>query len=223
VKKVLLVMMIAMMGCSDDRAVEAVVTAKDGSNGVGIKGDNGNDGESIVGPAGQNGKDGVSAVTPGLSCNVHNLRDWDKVKNILTVLSASAPVGKFILPNLNVGDSLAANGFPGMPANLQSQVGMDGYALDCNGYLDIETSGMYNFSMLSDDGVRLVIDNEVIINSPELQAPTINSSKSVELQRGKRTFNVIYYQGPLVRIALQLKYAGPFTPLQVVPTTKFTH
>ncbi len=33
-KKVLLVMMIAMMGCSDDRAVEAVVTAKDGTNGT---------------------------------------------------------------------------------------------------------------------------------------------------------------------------------------------
>lgn len=207
-----------LMSCSDDRTTQATVTAKDGSNGIGVNGTNGE-----TGAAGQDGKDGANAITPGISCNVHNLRNWDKVRSILSVLSESAPVGSFVLANLNVGDSPSRNGFPGMPVNIQSQVGTEGYALDCNGYLNIETSGMYTFSMLSDDGIRLVIDNEVIINSPELQAPTVNSSRSVELQRGKRTFNVIYYQGPATQIALQLKYSGPFTSLQVIPTTKFTY
>ncbi len=175
------------------------------------------------GEDGNDGQDGKDAITPGLSCNVHNLANWDGVTNILTVLSASAPVGNFTLANLSVGNSQSANGFPGMPASLQNQVGLTGYALDCNGYLNIETSGLYTFSMLSDDGVRLVIDNQVLINNPGLHAPTVNVSNSVELQRGQRSFNVIYYQGPHTQIALELKINGPHTPLQVIPSTKFTN
>ena len=194
------------------------------SQTIGITGTNGRDGkDGVSGERGSDGAAGKDATQAGLSCNVHNLSNWNGITNILTALSGSAPVGKFTLANLNVGNSQASNGFPGMPVNLQSQVGIDGYALDCNGYLDIETSGMHTFSMLSDDGVRLVIDNKVIINAPQLQAPTINSSASVELQRGKRAFNVIYFQGPITQIALQLKYAGPFVPLMVVPSDRFTH
>lgn len=209
---ILALIVLAGLGCMKETQT-VTVEGKAGANGRdGISGERGSDGAA--------GKD---ATQSGLSCNVHNLSNWNSITNILTALSGSAPVGKFTLANLNVGDSQASDGFPGMPVNLQSQVGIDGYALDCNGYLDIETSGMYTFSMLSDDGVRLVIDNKVIINSPQLQAPTINSSASVELQRGKRAFNVIYYQGPITQIALQLKYSGPFTSLQVVPATKFSN
>jgi hypothetical protein len=110
-----------------------------------------------------------------------------------------------------------------MPAALQNAVGLTGYALDCNGYLNIETSGMYQFKMLSDDGVRLVIDNNVLINNPGIHPPTYDVSAFVELQRGQRSFNVIYYQGPATQIALQLQYSGPFTPLQVVPAERFRH
>lgn len=175
------------------------------------------------GENGVNGTNGVNAIKPGLSCNVHNLSNWNGVTSILTVLSASSPVGSFTLPNLNVGDSQASGGFPGMPSSLQSSVGLDGYALDCNGYLNIETSGMYTFSMLADDGVRLMIDNNVIVNFPGLQAPTTRVSPSVELQRGLRAFNVIYYQGPFTQIALRLSYSGPHTPLQVIPTSRFSN
>lgn len=176
------------------------------------------------GEDGQDGKDGLNgrdAFTPGLSCNVHDLSNWNGVTNILTVLAASAPVANFLLPNLSVGDRPSANGFPGMPTAIQNQVGLTGYALDCSGYLNIETSGMYTFSMLSDDGVRLVIDNNVIINNPSIHAPTTNVSNSVELQRGQRSFNVIYYQGPHSQIALELKYQGPHTSLQVIPASKY--
>jgi hypothetical protein len=198
-------------------------TATSVNGGVNVK--CGNDAAVFLahGANGIDGKNGQDAITPGISCNVHNLANWDGVTNILTVLSASAPVGNFTLANLSVGNSQSSNGFPGMPAALQNQVGLTGYALDCNGYLNIKTSGMYTFSMLSDDGVRLVIDNNVLINSPQLQAPTVNSSKSVELQRGQRSFNVIYYQGPHTQIALELKYQGPHTSLQVIPLTKFTN
>jgi len=236
--KVISVLAIAMAailsGCS--QVDKVTVTAKDGINGT-----NGNDGsngascytESIPGGIRlfcpdstpqdiMDGKDG-SKYEPGLLCNVHNLSNWNGVTNMISVLSASVPVGSFILPNLSVGNSLAANGFPGMPAELQSLVGLDGYALDCTGYITIDTSGMYTFSMLTDDGVRLMIDNNVIINSPQLQAPTERTAKSVELQKGRRSFNVIYYQGPMTQIALRLNYSGPLLLNQVVPASVLSH
>jgi len=217
-KIILAIAIIAGLGCMKETRTVTV------EGKAGVNGTNGRDGATgATGATGERGADGTNALQAGLSCNVHNLSNWNGITNILSALSGSAPVGKFTLANLNVGDTPSANGFPSMPVNLQSQVGTEGYALDCNGYLDIETSGMYTFSMLSDDGVRLVIDNKVIINSPQLQAPTISSSASVELQRGKRAFNVIYYQGPATQIALQLKYAGPFVSLQVIPTTKFSN
>ncbi len=186
---------------------------------IGPKGEPGRDG--------LNGKDGESALRPGLSCNVHDMSSWDGVTNILTVLTQNAPVGTFVLPNLNVGNSTAglpsSAGFPGMPADLQNRVGLTGYALDCNGYLNIETSGMYQFNMLMDDGVRLMIDNQVIINSPQLQAPNYKTSASVELQRGQRSINVTYFQGPHTQIALQLRYSGPHTSLQVVPAARLRY
>lgn len=183
--------------------------------------------QGTQGPQGQPGRDGLDgqdgedALRPGLSCNVHDLKSWNGITNILTALTQNAPVGNFTLNDLSVGDSPSANGFPGMPASIQNAVGLTGYALDCSGYLNIETSGLYTFSMLSDDGVRLVIDNQVLINNPSLHAPTTNVSNSVELQRGQRSFNVIYYQGPHTQIALQLKYQGPHTSLQVIPASKY--
>lgn len=185
--------------------------------------------QGTAGPQGQPGRDGLDgadgedAFLPGLSCNVHDLKNWDGVTNILTVLANNAPVGNFTLANLNVGDSPSANGFPGMPSSIQNKVGLEGYALDCNGYLNIQTSGMHVFKMLSDDGVRLVIQDQVIINNPGLHAPTTDVSTSRELHRGPNKINVIYYQGPHSQIALQLKMSGPNTAEQVVPSTLLRH
>jgi hypothetical protein len=213
------------------------VFIRNGSNGSdGSDGLNGVDGESCKAKEAKGGIEllcpgsdvvyipfGNDDIAPGLLCNVHNLANWNGVTNILSVLSASAPVGSFILPNLSVGNSPSSGGFPGMPSSLQSIVGLDGYALDCTGYIDIPTSGMYTFSMLNDDGVRLVIDEKIVISSPALQAPTTNTSLSVEMHKGRRSFNVIYYQGPHTQIALRLQWSGPHTPLAVVPSSAFSH
>lgn len=175
------------------------------------------------GKDGVDGLDGEDAVKPGMLCNVHDLSNWNGISSILNALTQTPPAGNFVLANLNVGDSPSANGFPGMPQSIQNTVGLTGYTLDCTGYLNIQTSGLYEFSMLGDDGIRLVIDNQVIINAPQLQAPTTHVSKTVELQKGHRSINVIYYQGPHTQIALRLRYQGVHTPLQVVPASLLRH
>lgn len=203
----------------------STVTLTNGAQGAqGIPGTPGATGpQGLAGQRGADGEDGEDAVKPGISCNVHDLKNWNGITDILTTLASNQPVGSFVLPNLKVGDSPSSAGFPGMPSSLQNVVGVEGYALDCSGYLNITTSGLHTFKMLSDDGVRLVIDNQVIINNPSLHAPTTNVSSAVELQRGQRSFNVIYYQGPNTQIALQLKMSGPNTTEAVIPTALFTN
>lgn len=192
------------------------------ANGApGPAGQTGQDGQP--GRDGLNGQDGEDAVQPGLDCNVHNLANWDGVSDIRTTIANNPAVGSFVLPNLSVGDTSAAAGFPGMPAALQQTVGYDGYALDCYGYLNVPTSGLYNFSTLSDDGIRVVIQDQAIINNPGLHAPTTDTALSRDLNRGPNKINVIYYQGPHSQIALQLKWSGPNTAEQVVPAASFTH
>lgn len=179
---------------------------------------NGTDGTN-----GLNGLNGESAVKPGLLCNVHNLNSWDKKTSLPEVLANNAPVGSFVLNNLSVPDSPSSGGFPGMPAALQTLVGLEGYALDCNGYLNIKTSGLHTLDLLSDDGVKLSIEDDFMMMEDQgLHAPrTVSITKN--LYRGQNKINVLYFQGPHTQIALELKMTGPNTPKSVVPTTEFTH
>lgn len=180
---------------------------------AGTNGTNGRDG--------LNGTNGEDAIQPGVSCNVHNLANYDGNTSLPQALVNNPVIGTFTLPNFSVGDSQASTGFPGMPADLQNQVGYDGYALDCSGYLNVPTTGTYAFSLFSDDGSYLAIEDQVVIENQGLHAPSAKSG-SADLYRGPNRINVVYYQGPYSQIALQLNWSGPNTTSQVVPAANFT-
>jgi PA14 domain len=189
------------------------IDGKDGANGQ-----DGSDGQD-----GQDGADGANARKPGLSCNLHDLKSWDGKSSLPEILKNNPVIGNFVLPNLSVPDSQAVNGFPGMPKELQDIVGIDGYALDCYGYLNIETSGSHTIKLLSDDGSRLSIeDSFFFIDNQGLHAPQ-TVSKTGHLNRGENKINVVYYQGPVTQIALELKMSGPNLVESVIPASAFTH
>ena len=188
--------------------------------------------QGTVGPQGQAGRDGLDgkdgargedAIQAGLSCNVHDLKSWDKKTSLPEALANNPVIGNFILPSLNIPDSQASNGFPGMPKALQDKVGIEGYALDCNGYLNIQTSGQHTLKLLSDDGSRLSIEDDyLVIENQGLHAP-VTVAKTGNLNRGQNKINVVYYQGPVTQVALELKLSGPNTTEAVVPASVFTH
>lgn len=161
------------------------------------------------------------ARKPGLSCNLHNL-SYNSSTVLPAALASNPPVGNFTLPNFNIPDSPSSAGFPGMPADLQALVGLDGYALDCSGYLYVPTSGIHTFSLLSDDGARLVIEDNILIQNQGIHAPTTVTATNVNLNRGWNRINVVYFQGPHTQIALELKWTGPNTASQVIPAGLFT-
>lgn len=164
----------------------------------------------------------ILPLSRGLTAQVHNLPAWDNV-TLPNLFVGNPTLGTFVTQNLNVGDTPASNGFPGMPAALQQQVGYEGYSLDINGYLNVPTTGDYVFKMFSDDGAILLINDQVVIADDSLHAPRTATSNTVRLNAGLNRINVIYYQGPQSQIALQLKWSGPNLSEQVIPATALSH
>lgn len=164
----------------------------------------------------------IIPLSRGLVAQVHNLPAWDNV-TLPELFVGNPTLGTFVLQNLNVGDSQASGGFPGMPTALQNLVGYDGYSLDINGYIDVPTTGNYVFELMSDDGAILLINDQVIISDDSLHAPHAVNSAVIRLNAGLNRINVIYYQGPYSQIALKLSWTGPNLAKQVVPSTALSH
>jgi len=217
---------LSTLGCSgkNDYAEVTAMPGLNGTNGIdGVNGQNGLPGVAgPMGPAGPAGAAGSDGRKPGLICNVHDLKDWNGDTTLPTILAKNPAVGSFVLANLSVGDTPSANGFPGMPKGLQDKVGLEGYALDCFGYLNIDTSGIHQFRLFSDDGSRLVIEDVVVIQNQGLHSPTTVTAK-VDLHKGLNRINVTYFQGPNHQIALELRASGPNTSEAVIPSTSFSY
>lgn len=208
-----------MLGaCAPNKEVVKIYQGPRGLSGV-----DGRDGVGEKGDQGEQGLPGTPATSPGLSCSVHDMADSQADnQQVLNLIKNSPSVGVFTLGQLNVGDSLAANGFPGMPSELQALVGTSGYALDCDGYIDVPHSGTYLLKLLSDDGVVLKVNNEILVDRQTQHPPTTDSVSKL-LNKGLNKLNVMYYQGRLTQVALQLKWSGPLTTEQVVPAEALSH
>jgi hypothetical protein len=76
------------------------------------------------------------------------------------------------------------------------------------GKLKVPADGNYQFSTLSDDGVQVNVDGRLIIDNPNVHAPTIDCSPQgqyVYLYKDQEVDLVVnYFQGPRFHIALQL-------------------
>ena len=83
------------------------------------------------------------------------------------------------------------------------------FGIQVKGYTVLPPSkpaGAYHIATLSDDGVRVLIDGEVIINNPNTHAVTLDCSSSVlNFQPGdEKGFELQYFQGPRHHIALMV-------------------
>jgi len=159
----------------------------------------------------------------GLRCDVYDINSWSSSTRLPDLFVGSALKGTYNMARINVPNSPSSAGFPGMPASIQNLVGLEGYALDCAGYLTVPTSGDYQFKLLSDDGSELRINDALIIDNQGLHAPTSVTSSVVRLNKGLNRINVVYYQGPHSQIALELKMKGPNFVEQVVPANLLSH
>jgi hypothetical protein len=124
------------------------------------------------------------------------------------------PVGVIYTPSLNVRPQHWLAGFPGVSERFEW------FAIDYRGNFWIDKAGMYRFSLTSDDGSGLFIDDQQIIDN-DGQHPPQTRFANLELKHGFHRLHVPYFQGPRDTVALILRIAGPGETLRIFNTDEF--
>jgi PA14 domain len=161
-------------------------------------------GTTVVIPSGLRGL--VYYLHPNhLNPNASKLPNFKKMK----------PAGPAIYTSsLNLPPQDFRRGFPGVTDRIEW------FAIDYAGKFWITDPGTYTFSVLSDDGAKLYIDDELVIDNDGVHPP-IEKMSDVELAGGLHRIRVSYFQGPKFQVALVLKVAGLGQDLRVFSTDEF--
>jgi hypothetical protein len=112
------------------------------------------------------------------------------------------PVGSVYTTSLNVWPQPFEEGFPSITERFEW------FAIEYTGKFWVDTGGQYRFSLLSDDGAKLTIDDKVVVDLDGVHAAWAASS-SANLTRGVHDIKVEYFQGPRFTVALVLSVARP--------------
>jgi hypothetical protein len=112
------------------------------------------------------------------------------------------PVGHIYTMALNVPPRDFRDGFPGVTSRFEW------FAIDYTARFWVEKPGKYAFTLLSDDGSALYIDERRIIDNDCQHAPQ-SAGGSVRLAGGIHEMRVSYYQGPRYQVALVLQVKPP--------------
>ena len=155
---------------------------------------------------------GTTVVVPGglqgvlyhISKNSKEIPDLRRIK----------PRGKIYTSTLNIPGRDFREGFPGVSKRLEW------FAIDYTGRFWIEKPGLYRFALTSDDGSRLYIDDQTVVDNDGLHSP-LTKSASLELTGGIHSIRVQYFQGPRFDVALVLEVAGAGEELRVFSTDEF--
>lgn len=104
----------------------------------------------------------------------------------------------------------------GAPA---SGMGPDTFSVRWTGSLQAPATGTYTFFTVSDDGIRLWVNGQRLINNWTLHAPTENSG-SIALTSGQKVAVRLEYFEQSGGATAQLLWSGPGISKQVVPQSR---
>lgn len=91
------------------------------------------------------------------------------------------------------------------------------FALQLNGFIDVEIEGEYTFYLSSNDGSQLYIDDKLLVNNDGEHGAT-EKSKSIHLNSGKHKIKVGYFQSGGGKFLL-VSYEGPNIARRVLPAS----
>jgi hypothetical protein len=113
------------------------------------------------------------------------------------------PIGKLYAYELNVPaqNLTPASAIPGVTRSAQW------FGIDYYGEFRIETPGDYTFQLFSDDGAKLFIDENLLIDLSGLHL-VLDREATVHLDAGRHSLHLPYFQGPL-GLALMLLVKPP--------------
>ena len=155
---------------------------------------------------------GVTVVdNTGLEGKIYLLkRGADKLPNFKKM----KPKGSIYASSLNIPPRHFLDGFPGVTNRFEW------FAIDYSGRFWIERPGIYRFSLLSDDGSKLYIDDHLLIDNDGIH-PAVTMRTATELAAGVHRIRVSYFQGPRDEVALVLAVARPGERWRIFSTREF--
>ncbi|GAA4728380.1 PA14 domain-containing protein [Flavisolibacter ginsenosidimutans] len=132
--------------------------------------------------------DGLEGKIYYLPVNTPKLpASFDTMKAVATIYTKT----------VNVPQRSWSTGFPGAGNRFEW------FAIEYNGKFKPGKAGRYTFTLLSDDGSRLFIDDSLVINNDGLHGPAAKSG-SLDLSASYHDMRLQYFQGPRYFVALQL-------------------
>ncbi|HUU98448.1 MAG TPA: family 20 glycosylhydrolase [Phycisphaerae bacterium] len=117
------------------------------------------------------------------------------------------------LPDFDKLERVAAGTVPTFDISMRKR--NDHFAFRFRGYIEVPADGMYTFHLLSDDGSRLWIGSDLVVDHDGLHAPSEKSGQVI-LKPGKHPIRVEYFEAGGAR-RLEVSYEGPGTAKQPIP------
>lgn len=187
--------------CTDGTSYKLLQGPKGDKGDTGTKGDKGDKGDT--GPAGKDGKDADCTLTCcgcwsfGATGNVYTIPSGTST---LPNLSVMTPEETVTLPRFDEFNRQSSLGFPGLPHRLEW------YAIRFTGYILMTGSpnNSYKFRLTSDDGAKLYIDGQLVVNADGLHPPAAFTG-TISAAEGWHVLKLDYFQGPRTQIALALE------------------
>lgn len=155
---------------------------------------------------------GTTVVVPGgLLGVVYAISPFSKS---LPYFQSLDPLGVIYASALNVTPRNFLQGFPGVTDRYEW------FAIDYSGRFWIEKPGPYRFELTSDDGSKLFIDDQAVVDNDGIHSPETRTGE-LTLAGGIHRIRVSYFQGPRDDVALVLRVAGPGEEWRVFSTEEF--
>jgi hypothetical protein len=155
---------------------------------------------------------GTTVVVPGGLLGV--IYDISPFSKSLPYFPSLDPLGVIYTSTLNVTPRDFREGFPGVTDRFEW------FAIDYSGRFWIEKPGLYRFELTSDDGSKLYIDDELVVNNDGIHPPETRTGELM-LAGGIHRIRVSYFQGPRDEVALVLRVARPGEEWRIFSTEEF--
>jgi len=131
-----------------------------------------------------------------------NLRYYEGNWTSLPTFESLSPQGESTVPNFDI--------------SAQNSIGQN-FAVEFSGYINIITAGDYTFFTSSQDGSRLYIDDQVVVDNDNVHE-VIDQSGTINLVEGAHPIRVTYFKSTEPG-SLIVGYEGPDLPKQVIPSS----
>ncbi len=126
--------------------------------------------------------------------------------------SQLTPVGTVYTTRLDIAPRDFKEGFPAVADRLEW------FGLQYQGVLRIQTAGTYTFGLNSDDGSRLYIGSQLVVDNDLRHNPLLKTAR-IYLDAGEYPLTLEYFQGPRFEIALQFFITPPGRVMQIFDST----